>query len=45
MYIAVTRTMKKGLQKMHEQLRSTSIIEDDEEITGEVEEMFLGSTL
>ena len=37
--------MKKEYQKVEDELRSTSIIKDDEEIVGVLEEVFYGSTL
>ena len=43
--MAVTGAMKKEYQKVEDMLRSTSVIKEDEEIVGIVEEVFYGSTL
>ena len=45
MYTAVTGGMKKEYRRVEDKLRSTSIIKEDEEIVGVVEEVFYGSTL
>ena len=44
-YTAVTNGMNKEYWKVEDELLSTSIIKDDEEIVGVVEEVFYGSTL
>ena len=44
-YTTVTGGMKKEYRKVEDKLRSASIIKEDEEIVGVVEEVFYGSTL
>ena len=44
-YTTVTGGMKKEYRKVEDKLRSISIIKEDEEIVGVVEEVFYGSTL
>ena len=44
-YTAVTGGMKKEYRKVEDKLRSASIIKEDEEIVGIVEEVFYGNTL
>ena len=43
--MAVTEGMKKEYQKEENKLRSASIIKEDEEVVGIIEELFYGSTL
>ena len=43
--MSVTGGMKKEYRKVEDKLRSASIIKEDEEIVGVVEEVFYGSTL
>ena len=45
MYTAVTEGMKKEYRKVEDKLRLASIIKEDEEIVGVVEEVFYGNTL
>ena len=44
-YTIITRIIKKEFQNMQDELRSASIIKENEEIVGVVEEVFYGSTL
>ena len=45
MYTAVTGGKKNDYRKVEDKLRLASIINEDEEIVGVVEEVFYGSTL